>query len=312
MFGIDVGATAAKLGVDNLWKTVQSFTAGLVVPKTVGTGIKVDTANPTFGWADMTGAIDRAIAGGGSPPVWSAYKGNIYQYSFGTAAGVIEVFVNFHMSHDFVPDSDFYIHSHWSTAGSPTGQANWLFEAVASAGYGRDVFEGTDGSGASVTVGASGAPGGAFSHMISETLLATAGGLVVAGGNVSIASGSGVLTSASTPWTADDISKTVRVLGAGVAGAPLDTSISAYTSSSQVTLASVASTTIVAQPNFRWRILDSTHILEPDAVLLVRCWRDSARAADTLNVAPYLHFVDCHYQSNGVFGTKNRSYPFYT
>jgi len=312
VFGIDTAATAARIGLDNAWKAVQSFLYGIVVPKTSGTGIKVDTDNPTFGWADLLGTIDIRGAAGGASPVWAVYSGGIYQFSFGTAGGVTEVFINYHIGHDFVPGSDIYIHAHWSTIAAPTGQANWLFEVVSANGYGRSRFEGTAGSTTPITVGVAQTSDGAFYHCIAETLLATAGGLVTAGGNVSITSGAAVLTSSATPWTAADIGKTVRVVGAGAAGGNLDTTISAFTSASQVTLANTAGTTVTAQPNFRWRILDSNTALEVDGVILARCWRDASRAADTLNVAPFLHFSDCHYQSNGVFGTKDKNYPFYT
>ena len=50
--------------------------------------------------------------------------------------------------------------------------------------------------------------------------------------------------------------------------------------------------------------------LEPDGVLLLRCYRNPADAADTLNVAPYMHFCDLHYQSTGI-GTKAKAPNFY-
>lgn len=312
MFGIDIRATAAAIGLDNVWKSVQSFTQGLIVPKGAGTGIKVDTDAPGWGWADMLGTIDVRGTSGGANPKWAVYLGGIYQYSWGTVGGVTECFINYHLTHDFIPGTDIYIHAHYSTVAAPTGQVNWLFEAAAAAGYDRDLFEGTDGSAATITVGAVSTPTGVRRHTIAETLLATAGGLVSIADNVSITSGAAILTSSGTPWTAADIGKSVRVVGAGAAGGNLDTTISAYTSPSQVTLGANAGTTVTSQPNFRWRILDSNHVTEIDGLILVRCWRDSNRAADTLTVAPFLHFSDCHYQSNGVIGTKSKNYPFYT
>lgn len=55
----------------------------------------------------------------------------------------------------------------------------------------------------------------------------------------------------------------------------------------------------------------STNLLEPDGVLIVRTYRDAADAADTLNQAPFLHYVDVHYQSTGI-GTKQKAPAFYT
>jgi hypothetical protein len=143
-------------------------------------------------------------------------------------------------------------------------------------------------------------------------MMATSGGLVTVAGNASIASGSGVLTMSQNTFAASDLNRSVAVLGAGTAGATLNTVITTYTSATQVTVTPAASTTVTAQPNFRWRVLDSDHMLEPDAVILCRLWRDAGRAGDTLNVAPFVHFSDCHYQSSGVPGTKGRNYPFYS
>jgi hypothetical protein len=312
MFGIDVPALAARLGADNLWKTVQSFTQGLVVPKTAGTGIKVDTAAPTFGWADLLGAIDRAIAGSGAAPVWSSYVGGLYQYSFGTAGGITEVFVNFHAGHDLVPGTDWYIHAHWSTIAAPTGQCNWLFDVAYGSGYGRGIIEGTAGQSAYAILSAAGTPSALKSHMISETLLATPGGLLTPAGTFSITAGTATLTASQATWASTDVTRTGRIVGAGAAGSDLEVLIQTYVSPTQVTVQTNALTTVTAQTGaFKWRLLDS-NLIEPDGLFIVRCWRDASRVADTLNVAPFLHFVDLHYQSNSVIGTKGRNYPFYT
>jgi len=53
-----------------------------------------------------------------------------------------------------------------------------------------------------------------------------------------------------------------------------------------------------------------TDDIEPDGLILVRCYRNPADAADTLNQVPFLHYVDLHYQSIGI-GTKQKSIPFY-
>lgn len=54
----------------------------------------------------------------------------------------------------------------------------------------------------------------------------------------------------------------------------------------------------------------NSSILEPDGVILVRAYRDAGDAADTLNQAPFVHFVDIHYQTDRV-NTKNKAPNFY-
>lgn len=312
MFGIDLFAVAARRGINNVWSAAQSFAGGLIVPKTAGTGIKVDTDSPTFGWADLLGTIDTRAVAGGASPTWAVYVGPIYQYSFGTAGGVTEVFVNFHAGHDLVPGTDWYIHSHWSTIAAPTGQCNWLFDIAYGAGYGRGVIEGTATQSAYITVSAATTPAALKSHQIAEALFATPGGLVTPAGTFSITSGTATLTASQATFSSADIGRTGRIVGAGAAGADLEVLISTCTSPTQVTVHTNALTTVTNQTGaFKWRIIDS-NLIEPDGIFLVRCWRDASRAADTLNVAPFLHFVDLHYQSTSVVGTKGRNYPFYT
>lgn len=121
----------------------------LVLPKTSGKGIMVDTSAPTYGWRDILGAIEtRPAAGGGATaiPDYVAYRGSIYAYRFGTAAPdnhLHECFLNFHVPHDYVPSSEIYIHVHWSqitvdtggTAGVP-GVAKWYFDISYADGHG--------------------------------------------------------------------------------------------------------------------------------------------------------------------------------
>ena len=121
----------------------------LVLPKTSGYGIQVDTTTPTFGWRDIIGAIEtRPAAGGGaaSLPDFVVYRGSIYQYRFGTTAPnnhLHEAFLGFHIPHDYVPSSDLFIHVHWSqivvdtggTAAVP-GVAKWYFDISYADGHG--------------------------------------------------------------------------------------------------------------------------------------------------------------------------------
>lgn len=278
----------------------NQFSQGIVVPKTLGTGIQIDPSNPVFGWRDMVSDI---VIRGATAPTLTLYTGSIYQYSFGTASGAIDVFNNYHMLHDYLPNSIMYIHSHWSTILSSTGDVNWLYDLTYAHGYSRGAFT------TPVTVSVTQTTNGtAFQHQIAEVQCSAVGGLISSAINVSITSGQSTLTSASALFTAGDIGRTIRIVGAGAAGGNLDTTISAYTSSTQVRVANNASTTVTTQPNFRYRVLDAS-IIETDGIILSRCWRDAARTADTLNVAPFLHFNDIHYQSTGV-ATRGRNYPF--
>jgi hypothetical protein len=67
-------------------------------------------------------------------------------------------------------------------------------------------------------------------------------GVIKSGGSIS--SGSSVLTMASGTFSSTDVTKVITVQGAGASGAVLATTISAYTSPTQVTLAASAGTTV--------------------------------------------------------------------
>lgn len=63
---------------------------------------------------------------------------------------------------------------------------------------------------------------------------------------VTIANGSTALTVAGASFATTDVGKAIAVRGAGIAGAPLFTTISAFVSATQVTLAAAASTALTA------------------------------------------------------------------
>jgi hypothetical protein len=280
------------------------FNNSLVMPKESGKGIKLDSTTPVFGWADLIGTIQ--IRGTGTPLVWSLYSGNIYQYSFKTASGALDCFNEFHIPHDYVEGTDMFTHLHWSTNVTATGNIKIYYEISYAKGYGQaDAIFNTPIIVTNVTAG-----GAAFKHFISEVQFTGVGGVIASAINVSITSGQNTLTSAASLFTTADVGRTVRITGAGAAGADLNTTISAYSSATQVTVANNAGTTITTLPNFKYRVIDST-LLQTDGLILVRCWRDANDAYDTLDQLPFAHFLDCHYQSTGI-PTRNKNYPFYT
>lgn len=124
-------------------ETIQ--TNNIVISKILGNGIKVDTTTPTFGWRDLIGDIHvHAISA--NDPTFSVYRGNVKQFSFSNAI-MNEVYINFHMPHDYVPGSHLYIHPHWSqivvdsggTAGAP-GNVKWSFEVSYAKGHNQAAF----------------------------------------------------------------------------------------------------------------------------------------------------------------------------
>ena len=113
--------------------TIQAG-SNVILPKTSGVGLQVDTASPTFGWRDLLGRITPKATGAGSP-ARAAYAGaNIGQYAF--AAGDV-VDMEFHIPHDYVPGTDLYAHIHWSHNGT-TISGNAVFDLYSSYAKGHN------------------------------------------------------------------------------------------------------------------------------------------------------------------------------
>jgi len=160
-----IGSTTPAAGTF----TTLTETGGLIVPKTSGIGIKVDTESPTFGWADITCEVTARAAG--SAPTYQAWLGNIYKYGFKTAAGVEDLFFTYHIPHDYAPGTDIFIHVHCSCAASATGNVKWYFDATYAKGHNQAAFP------AAITTSlVSAMSATAYQHLIQEVQLSTAGG----------------------------------------------------------------------------------------------------------------------------------------
>lgn len=148
--------------------------ANLVLPKTSGKGIKVDTATPTYPWADLIGEVTDRV-GGAAAPTWAAYRGNVYAYQFSNAS-TREAQLVFHVPHDYAPGTDLYIHAHWSQivvdSGGPAGvpgDVRWQFDVTYAKGHDQAAFP------APITLGVTQtASGTQYRHMIAEVQLSAA------------------------------------------------------------------------------------------------------------------------------------------
>ena len=223
--------------------TNQYVTDTLTVSRDTGKGIKVYPASPVFGWKDVLGELTIKTVGV-TDPEWVVYRDTIYQYRFTNGAAVREVWLNYHIPHDYVPGTDIYIHTHWSqiavdtggAAGVP-GVAKWFFDISYADGYG------------------------------------TAGG-------------------AADPFVTV---KTVSVTQ--------QASTTQYGHMIAEVIISGASDTATTFDRTKFKV---------DGVLLVRLYHDSTDGDDTLDQSPFVHYVDMHYQTNGVMGTYNKNTPFYS
>jgi len=81
-----------------------------ILPKTEGTGIRVDQDSPTFPWVDLIGAVQPNVnSPSTSPSVLQFQTGvNAYAYNSGDILDCV-----YHIPHDWLPNSDAHVHLHW-------------------------------------------------------------------------------------------------------------------------------------------------------------------------------------------------------
>lgn len=108
---------------------VATLSSGLIVPKTTGTGIKVDPAAPTFPWKNAYAPIDVRGSGANDPTFAVFGATSIRAFSF-SAATMNECFVTFVMPHDILAGSALYMQCVWSNAAAApnTGNVIWAID----------------------------------------------------------------------------------------------------------------------------------------------------------------------------------------
>ncbi|HEC63721.1 MAG TPA: hypothetical protein ENI23_00340 [bacterium] len=221
--------------------TLQTTTSGdiilnsagtAVLPKASGNGIRVDVTTPTFGFADIIGD-QFAKNTGATKPTLTVYNGVVQSFQFAAAD---EVFISYHIPHDYVLGTDIFLHVHWSHIGTLVTGGTITFKATSiyAKGHNQAAFTSTPASGTFTGT----ASATQYQHILSE-----------------------IQYSASSPT-----------------GLQVD-----------------------------------TDLLEPDGVIELTLEVD----ANDITVSsggvpdPFIHFVDVHYQTTGLIGTKAKAPDFY-
>ncbi len=152
---------------------VTKVSGNLVVPKTSGYGIQVDTASPSFGWKDLLGNVIPKTSGVGSPTLSTFRGGQVRSYSF--KAGD-DYDGQFHLPHDYLPGSDMYIHFHWGHNGTSISGSlvvNWYL--TYAKGHNQAIFPAEVNNTQTITI-TSITSHPRYQHFIEEVQITTAGG----------------------------------------------------------------------------------------------------------------------------------------
>ena len=91
------------------------------------------------GWRDLIGnPIIYTV--GANDPTWVTYRGNIRQFRFSNAV-MNEMWFTYHMDHDYKPQSDLFLHVHWSQiTADATKQVKWYFDVSYAKGHQQAPF----------------------------------------------------------------------------------------------------------------------------------------------------------------------------
>jgi hypothetical protein len=92
-----------------------------------------------YGWTDYLSSISTGKVAGANTPTWSAFRGNIDAYEFDNAS-MNEVWMVFHINHDYKEGTGLYPHVHWSPNTTNTGVVRWGFEYMYAKGHSQGSF----------------------------------------------------------------------------------------------------------------------------------------------------------------------------
>jgi len=96
-----------------------------ILPKTTGIGIKLDTTTPSFGFKDLIGQIVPRPSGGPAPTLSPYHGTKVLAYAFAATPDVIDN-ITFHVPHDYLPNSELFLHMHWGHNGT-TISGNFIY-----------------------------------------------------------------------------------------------------------------------------------------------------------------------------------------
>lgn len=130
------GSALTHNELDNNFVELETSPDGKIFPKTSGVGIKVDVDAPTYPWFDLEGIVSTSSGSA----VHNLYIGGIKQPQFEEGQ---DAYVSFHMPHDYIPNSEMYIHTHWSHNSTVVtgGTVTWAFETIYAKGHNQEPFK---------------------------------------------------------------------------------------------------------------------------------------------------------------------------
>lgn len=91
------------------------------------------------GWTDYLSSLSSGKTAGSSVPTWTTYRDGIKGFAFAPTGGD-EIWISFHINHDFKVGTAIYPHVHWSPNTTNTGTVRWGMEYTVAKGHQQSNF----------------------------------------------------------------------------------------------------------------------------------------------------------------------------
>jgi len=146
----------------------------VVLSKTKGSGIRIDAITPTWGWRDLEG-VELVDAIGVNAATLTVYRTPVREFAY-SVNDIMDI--RFHIPHDYVPNTNIFIHMHWSHNGTAiTGNIVGTFNHTYAKGHNQAIFPTSKAVVATYsTINIATTP--RYQHRIEEVQLSVAGGSV--------------------------------------------------------------------------------------------------------------------------------------
>jgi hypothetical protein len=94
------------------------------------------------GWKDNVVMLNLGQTGGVAEPDFVPFIGSMNQWAF-SASTEEELYITFHIDHDYMPDSEVFPHIHWTPSSNNTGVVRWGIEISQAKGHSQEAFTST-------------------------------------------------------------------------------------------------------------------------------------------------------------------------
>jgi hypothetical protein len=125
----------ADLDVNSVDTDALTADSGTIDALSAGSVTLTDT-----GWEDITADLSSGKVAGANVPTWSTFRNGISAYEF-SASALNELWITFHITHDYKRNTNIYPHIHFSTAATTSsGVVRWGIEYMFAKGHDQEAF----------------------------------------------------------------------------------------------------------------------------------------------------------------------------